>query len=284
VTFGNCHEREVVLTRPNHLSDSQLNTFFGCGQQYYYRYIEGLIIPPSVALLSGKSVHSAADYNFSQKIESGVDEPLSVLQDVAAETYYKESEDGFFVSEDEKSSAEKIYNKGKDEAVKLVQPLHEKVAPKIQPKFVEKRFEIKIDGLPPILGFVDLYGTNLETGKPILADIKTAKTKWSQSKADIATQPALYQAMTTAHGWETPDEFTFEVLVKSKEPYHETVTTTRTPDDFWALIKRFRIMDDQIKHGNFLPAEPGHWRCSPKWCGYWWKCPYIPEHKKRIPK
>jgi len=269
---------------PNYLSASQHSMFFGCGQQYYFRYIEGLIIPPSIAALSGTSLHAAAEHNFSQKIESGTDEPLSVLKDVAAETYEKKSEDGFFISEDEKSAADRLYNEGKDEAVKLVEPLRNDVAPKIQPKFVEQKFEIQVDDLPPILGYVDLYGTNIETGKPILADIKTSKSKWSQSKADNEIQPTLYQAMTKSHGWDTPDEFTFEVLVKTKDPKHETITTVRTPDDFWSLIRRFRVMDSQIKAGNFLPAEPGHWRCSPKWCGYWWRCPYIPEHKKVLSK
>lgn len=268
---------------PNHLSATQFGMFFGCGQQYYYRYIEGLIIPPSIALLSGTSVHAASEHNFRQKIESGIDEPLSVLQDVAAETYEKQSEDGFFISEDEKSSAEIEYNKGKDEAVRLVQPLRNDFAPTFQPKFVEQRFEIEVDGLPPILGFVDLYGTDVATGKPKLADIKTSKSKWSQAKADAEIQPTLYQAMVKSHGWETPPEFNFEVLVKTKEPRHETFTTTRDADDFWTLIKRFRVMDSQIKAGNFLPAEPGHWRCSPKYCGYWWRCPYIPENKKRLP-
>ena len=267
----------------NHRSASQFNMFFGCGQQYAFRYEEGIIIPPSVAALSGLSVHGAAQYNFDQKIESGVDEPLSVLQDVAAETYEKKSEDGFFVADDDKSAAEIIYNEGKDEAVKLVQPLRNDFAPTFQPKFVEQKFEIEVDGLPPILGFVDLYGNDVETGKPKLIDIKTSKTKWSQAKADAEIQPTLYQTMVRSHGWDVPSEFNFEVLVKTKEPRHETVTTTRNEDDFWALIKRFRVMEEQIQAGNFLPAEPGHWRCSPKWCGYYWMCPYIPDHKKRLP-
>ena len=264
----------------DHTSCSQVITFAGCQMQFYFSYIEGIKIPPSISLLSGTSVHAGADYNFTEKLKTGNDEPLSVLQDVVAEAYEKESEDGFFVSNEEKASASNLYHEGKDKAVKLIEPLRNDFAPTIQPILVEERFEIQVNDMPIIVGYPDLYGKDVETGAVKLVDIKTSASKWRKGKEESEIQPTVYPQMLKAHGYEVPEEFSFELLIKTKEPRHETITTKRNDDDFWALVKRMQAMERQIENGDFLPAEPGHWRCSEKWCGYWYMCPYVPNYKK----
>jgi len=31
-----------------------------------------------------------------------------------------------------------------------------------------------------------------------------------------------------------------------------------------------------------VPADPGHWKCTPKWCGYYDKCPAVRNRYRAI--
>jgi len=42
-----------------------------------------------------------------------------------------------------------------------------------------------------------------------------------------------------------------------------------------ALLHRINAMIAGVKAGTFLPAAPGVWACSPKFCGYWHTCPFV---------
>jgi len=38
-----------------------------------------------------------------------------------------------------------------------------------------------------------------------------------------------------------------------------------------------------INAGIFLPAAPGSWACSERFCGYWHSCPYVSgSARKRV--
>lgn len=40
----------------------------------------------------------------------------------------------------------------------------------------------------------------------------------------------------------------------------------------WTLSEIVLAIEDACEKGRFMPAPPGEWLCSPKWCGYWDVC------------
>lgn len=263
----------------DHISPTQYDMFTRCAEQWRRRYAEGEIIPPGIAAVTGSGFHAAAELNFTEKMITGEDQPKSVLQDVAATAYRKRlDEQGVFIPHQERPSAEKDLGKGLDDAVRLVDPLLE-FAPPIQPALVEHRSELILDGLPPIIGFIDLYTTERR-----LSDLKTAAKKWPQQKADTATQPTVYREMIKREFGEAPAIQTIDCFVKTKTPKYETVETIRKDEDLEVLANKMRLMMRMITAGIFPPADPGSWVCSPRFCGFWYSCPHIANHRKLLPK
>jgi len=56
-----------------YLSFSQLSMFLRCPRQYEFRYIHGLKIPPSGAMVQSKVRHQTLEQNYRQKIQSSKD-------------------------------------------------------------------------------------------------------------------------------------------------------------------------------------------------------------------
>ena len=76
----------------------------------------------------------------------------------------------------------------------------------------------------------------------------------------------------------------FDVLVGTKTPGLQSLSTRRDEQDTAILVRKFQIMCASLNAGIFPPAQPDHWCCSPKFCGYWYTCPHIPAHRKTLLK
>ena len=68
---------------PEHVSASQLSMYCKCGEQYRRRYVEGEIVPPGVALVSGKSVHKAREIDLKHKMATGEDLAVEAVKESA---------------------------------------------------------------------------------------------------------------------------------------------------------------------------------------------------------
>src|SRR5689334_17173316 len=88
---------------PAHRSVSQLEMLAGCGQQYAFRYLDGLREPGSLAKAKGSAIHGAAQGNFTQKIESDADIPLDDFRDLAAERFTAETKGSLLFTPEEDS-------------------------------------------------------------------------------------------------------------------------------------------------------------------------------------
>lgn len=262
-----------------YINQTLINSWQICPERVRRRWIENEIIPPGIAARIGTGVHKGAEVNHKAKINTGKDEPESVVKDAARDGYVKAIEEGVFFPPDEADSAKKQLSEGVDITVSLAGIYCGALAPKIRPAIIEKTVLMSIDGFDyPFAGTVDVY-----TEDKWLPDLKTAARKWPDKRAEASPQATLYNELIKHETGEYPDKLSFEIFIKTKEPYHQTIETSRRPEDFEALLQRVRLMMRMVEAGMFPPAEPGSWQCSPRYCGYWWSCPYIPAHKKTIP-
>ncbi|TVM31204.1 PD-(D/E)XK nuclease family protein [Oceanidesulfovibrio marinus] len=263
-----------------YLSQSMISSWELCPERFRRRFLEGEIIPPGIAARIGTGVHKGAEINHIQKIHTGEDEPKDVIQDAARDGYKKALEKGVFFAPGEASTAKKQLADGVDTVVTLAGLYRDSLAPQVQPTLVEETIYLDDSRLPiPFRGTIDVLAVDGKD-RTWLPDIKTASAKWGQSKADESPQASLYSRLVLEATGHWPDKVSFEVFVKTKTPAHQSVETVRRPEDYDILVVRAQAILAVIERGIFPPAQAGSWTCSPKWCGFWWSCKYIPTHKK----
>ena len=252
------------------ISQSMLGMFLRCPQQFERRYVNREIIPPGISARRGSGVHKAAAHNFIQKVTSLEDEIVSVLTDVARDEYIRLVKDeGVFIPPDKVGEKEVLLNDGLNATVSLTKCFRENLAPQVQPVIVEERLEVDVGLGIPIQGTLDLAAQD-----NWLVDIKTAEKSKSKGEADNSLQLSLYAGLYYSRIKTWPSKLSLEILVNTKEPKLQSLETTRGIDEWNNLVMRLRLMLAQIETGLFPPCDPGHWICSPTWCGYYQSCKY----------
>lgn len=262
-------------------SYSAVSRFYSCGEQFRRIYIEGERVPPGIAALSGRSVHTSAEINYKYKVHSGMDKPLDECLDAARDAYVKEVKNGVFIAYEDRSRAKTIVSEGLDSTIEKTRAAHELVFPTVkEPWLIEKWITIEEPELPiPLVGVIDLVE------RPgVIRDLKTSARKWSAGKiAEAVPQVAVYRHLLK-HEFQIDASCAFDVVGENKSgPWSQAFDVNATDEDYRQFILRARKVVDAINAGFFPPAPTGHWLCSPKWCGFWWTCPYIPEHRRRLP-
>jgi hypothetical protein len=268
--------REIL----RHLSPSSYDQFIRCPAQWELVRIEGIKIPPAIAMLVGSGTHGAAEVNFKQKITSGVDLPVADFKDAAATRFRQEAEkSGVSVPRDELPALKRLLSDGRDRAIRFAECMAKEVAPTIQPIAVERMITIQDPSLPiPWVGVIDVATDTT------LVDWKTAGKKWPAGRENRETQMTVYNQMYQFEYGLSP-ELGFGVFsdnTKSGALYDYRMTE-RTSDDWKALCRGAETMIRMIQADLFPPCPPGSWNCSQTYCGLWVVCPHISERLRRLP-
>jgi hypothetical protein len=242
-----------------------------CGEQFRRRYVEGEVIPPGIAQIRGTGLHHASQVNFSVKLRTGQDEPLSVLLDAAEDKFRRIAADGVYLTKEEKPEKAKLLENGLHQTLTLTTHYRQEVAPRIFPKFVETKFavarpEIKL----PLTGIIDVEDQH---GK--IVDLKTSSMKWPEERIRQEIQPVFYSLVREQETGARPD-IEYQILIPYKAGAQAQKQCYRAQDnDYAALLSKMKLFEVAVKVGLFLPAFPGSWWCSDKWCGYHSTCRYV---------
>jgi hypothetical protein len=149
-------------------------------------------------------------------------------------------------------------------------------APEIQPVLVEEQIVIEVPAIrTPLLGILDV-----STEDGLVLDIKTAARAKTQQDVDESMQLSMYHLAYTARTGQPPAGVGLEVLVDTKTPKRQRLVSTRSERDLGVLAQRVNAMVAGVEAGVFLPAAPGSWACSPKFCGFWATCPYVNSERR----
>ena len=253
-------------TKKPHLSPSQINMWGFCEQQYHFRYVEGLKIPPGVALIKGRAVHKAAEVNYKQKMESHEDLAEDVLTEAAASEFEQAIKaDGLGLSQEEESMGrENVIGTAKDSAIGLTRSFKYHVAPLVQPAIVEQFIRLTIQGAShDLLGRLDVADD-----QDRVLDLKSGAKHKSQGDADTNVGITFYGIGFKIVTGRYPSEYALDSITEGREP-HKRIATVRDEGDTTALISRMNHMLGRLKEGSPpKPAPIGHFLCDPKWCGY----------------
>ena len=252
------------------LTQSKANMFFRCGEQFRRVYLEGERMPPGIALHKGVSVHKGAEYANRAKANTNEEAPIDEVTDITRDTFMERTKKyGLFLSKDEKAEKTKILNIGLNESVDLakayridVSPTHKKVS------FIEEYLMADVGLDLPIAGKPDFIADNKNK------DLKTSGKSWPAGKEQTEIQPTIYKMLFKENGIKN---ISFEYIIMSNLKSGVKIdlrTVKRTEKDEILLIRRLKKMIDTLNAGIFLPAEPGAWVCTPKWCGFYYSCPF----------
>lgn len=237
-----------------YLSFSAVEMYLKCGQQFKFRYVDGIKSPPSVAMVEGSSHHSWLQTNNNlQKEKKKIIGPEDAM-DIFVEAWKKHSKD---VEKRERLQSE---NEVLTRAPRLIGAYIKRLAPKMRPIDVEKRFRILMGGVP-FVGFIDLVDKN----KGAL-DYKTTSKKKTSNQVKNSLQLGSYARVLGTN------DVGFVSLVKTKSPTVELVTTKLASKDVQWADDIAASTADAIKRGAFPKTSPDNWWCSEKFCGYWHQC------------
>lgn len=265
-------------TKKPHLSHTQLEMYWRCPEQYRRRYIEKEILPPGIALMEGRAIHSGAEHNFRQKIASYKDVPVDEIVEATMSAFEKEIAGGYILDADEAARGPSVViGEAKDMTRQLANLHATQQAPAYQPVAIERETLIVFGRATHDL----LTVTDLIDDQNRVTDIKTAKKAMNQGAVESSTQLTIYSAARYAETRTLPTEVRFDNLIKNKVVKRQVLTSHRTMADLQVLANRINVTLAAINSGMFPPCPAGSWGCNPKWCGYFMAgCPYVNSERR----
>lgn len=248
------------------LSVSSLNLFERCPEKWRRRYVDREYEPPSGAMILGSAV-GAAEAHADQLLIDGEDRPSA---DDVVDLFADEWEDR--LGRDEIEWDDKDPGEIKDTGVQAVRAYEDLIVPTYTPVSVEREFYVQPDGVEwGFMGYLDL-----ETDAGVVVDRKVRKSKMSNEEAEKDPQVTGYLLARRAEG-DPAVAFDFHAMVKTKTPYAEIVSTTRTDAQLDAFVDRlYRVASEihwRLENDTWSGAAPGSWWCSARSCGFWLSCP-----------
>ena len=264
-------ETELQLPR-GYFSLSQYRTYMRCGLQYEYRYIKDIVAPPGVAMIEGSAVHKALEVGLREKKESNKVPPVDVMVDAWRDSFTEKQKEVNWELElaQEQSTKQRLLKDLETRDRQFIQMYNEQHLPKVAPKEVESRFWTIMGPMAvPILGYIDLIDSgeaDPELDGALVVDHKVVARSKTQHDTDTDLQLTLYSKVSNV------PNVGFNAFVKNKTPVIKNLRSTRTATDYERMEFLVVEIAKAVAAGVFLPADPGDYTCSPKYCGYYHMC------------
>lgn len=259
---------------------SAMNMLSFCGEQFRRRYIEKHIVPPGVALITGRGLDASVTSNLQNKIDTGELLPLEEVQTVAADTVRNEIKGGGLrlVDEEEvKRGLKAITGEAVDRAVRLSRAHAQELAPTLQPTAVQREFTLHLQGFP-----VDIAGTIDVDEADAIRDTKSARKMPSGNPAAESDQLTQYAFARKVLDGKIVSRVVLDYVIDYETEKKKEIKTkvaqfedTRTDEDFRVLLRRTEVAVRAIEKGVFVPVKQSDPLCSPRWCGFFDSCGYV---------
>ncbi|MFN0019493.1 MAG: RecB family exonuclease [Pirellulaceae bacterium] len=237
-------------SRP-HWSYSQISQFLRCPLQYYFERILKLprpAVPGGMAL--GSAIHSGLA-DFHRHLQRG--------EEFSKEQFQKSFLDAF--SADDTRPLELKENETRqsltDQGIALLEaywkePRPEKIIAVEEPLLVPLVTSSGEVLEKPLVTVVDLLSRSDE--ELLIDEFKTSSRKYSEAEAESALQASCY-VHAVRERYDEPATVRYTVLVKTKTPAIQRLTTVRTQDDFHRIGDVVQTIQKAIDAQAFYPVE-----------------------------
>jgi len=235
------------VRRDSHLSFSRIRKYISCPLSFRFTYVDKIpvtFVPSS--LVFGSAMHSAIAEFFQMHLQgeqARKEELVTIFTD-----YWK--------TEEEKNEIR--YN-GDDQGALFVMAdkLLEVFIEKAQPQHVigiEQPFKIELEGLPPLVGVIDLIEEDA-SGSVAVVDHKCVSKRKSDFELASDLQCSAYSIGIRTLGYEQDILFRFDLYLKAKSVDYVKQYTTRSEYDRQRFIKLVRAVYDGISKQVYYPIE-----------------------------
>lgn len=251
----------------DHLSYSSISTYLLCPRAWAYRYVDRVTTPSSPSLVFGSAVHGAVERMIRCEHAGTTYDPAEIWREAWGDATRGEVAWEADIPEEHATTGQTLVCHPDTRAtVRALLPLVVDGA-----LAIEQRVELRVPGVPiPVIGFIDLI-----TADGVVTDFKTAGKAWTEEKARAEEQPSFYLAALNQAGFTLNPEGQFRhvVWVKAAKPRVQVFVTRRSPQRLFRLFELIGQVWRGIEAGCF-PAQTNTWKCAPRWCEYWARCPY----------
>lgn len=274
---------------PVKLSPTSIRTLLRCGQQYFYRYVEGLRRPPSVKMVVGTAVDHAANVALIAKArreaavspEAAADIAASVMRGAwenpgALELDAEERKEGRAATRG--ASIDRAVRLAKAFALRPLQAADPEPETPERPIGVQRWYKVQLSEGLILRGRSDLE----ETGGAVV-DLKTSSRMPNADAAETSDQLSAGALARRVLDGAEEIPVRLEVLVDSgdaRDTSPDAVRYVRLESRRdRASAERIVALADRaaeiIRAGAFTPAPDGSWWCSERFCGYAPICPFF---------
>jgi hypothetical protein len=251
-------------TKKPTLSDTAFRMLMRCGMQYFWRYIEGIRIPPGISMAIGTATDVSVTTDLTFKKNTGKLRIEDELKDIARDALNGTWTKGVRLVGDElKESQKKLKGEAVDDAVALSVLHHKEIAPTIEPVDLQRFWRLELENYP-----YDLAGRFDIEERDRLRDTKTTAKSPTWDEAHKSDQLTIYALAHKVTKGTVPTKLSLDYLIRTKVPKQVVLETQRTEEDFQAIFRLYEKSLKIIEAGAFMPSRDGWW-CSDKWCGYW---------------
>lgn len=257
------------------ISSSMLSAMMMCPVSAYRKYILRDPEPRGIRALMGTSTHAAREKTLSARLNEGKNLSVDECKDVGRDTVNKAFSEAEVMLDDEFEGKSQADARGLavDNTTSFIHADNEQFIPGIDPVAVEFKLAIKHPDIKRVIvGKLDCL--DVETD---VCDLKTTNMRpKNQSFADSDMGLTTYGLLVMSHYQRIPRQFKVHNLCRKKNGNVDGVEliTTRTEADLKRQLARFVQVAKCMDTGVFMPCNPGNWKCSPEYCGYWKKCEF----------
>ncbi|MBF0231089.1 MAG: PD-(D/E)XK nuclease family protein [Desulfamplus sp.] len=250
-----------------HISHSQISTYQNCSLKYFFRYVEGRKAESvNISVTVGSSIHTALATLY-RSIKANHTEPLEAITETFKTCLSLDIEN---------SELPIIYSKttpDKESAiamgVKMLEVFYNTVnIGDYSVVDVELPLSAQLythEGKPTdfkLVGIIDLL-LKSPSGDLLVVDFKTASKSISKTAVDEDTQLTAYSYLLASNKFITSTsdiECQYCVLLKTKEPKIQQISTIRTRSDRRRFAKIANVVLAAIDAKIFMPVQS--WLCS----------------------
>jgi CRISPR/Cas system-associated exonuclease Cas4 (RecB family) len=235
-----------------HWSYSAISQYLACPLRFYFQRIQG--IPQtsvSSSLVLGSSVHSAlAEYHRTVQEDGPTDIPK--LHRIIAEAWSKREKETRITFRDGESQSDL-----KDQAIALVE-LYLKEPPPEGIVAIEREIMAPLHNSQgeyletPLLAVADLITEGNE--ELTIREFKTSGRAYSEMEAETSLQPTCY-VNVVQETFGRPATVEYTVLVKTRTPKIQRLTTVRNEDDLARLGDIVEGIERGLQAQAFYPVE-----------------------------
>lgn len=253
------------------IRQTHMNLAHRCMRQLWFYLYRGPS-KPNYFKAVGHAGHLMLEMNYRQKKTSGVDSPITDLQDYFVSNFDQELKE---CDDKHDPNAQKVKDKISREAIPLYM---NQEAVNIQPDLVEEPFEIKVLGINiPIIGTIDLYDTAGRLHDHKFRSGKKGPSSVKEVNRDF--QLGTYEIATEAKGKKVKEVVQTQIVCNPEKEARVIPIRQEKAEldpnsilDEYAGVTRFVDMADGDPE-LFPMTEPSSWWCSERWCSWSSMCP-----------